>query len=1494
MKRKIKERIQGSISVLLVIILLPTMVLSALIVDTARVNMASSMVSSAGDLAINSALADYDTILKDVYGLFAMSQAKTDAELAAEIKGYFEDTLVSYGVVSEAEAGDYVNNLMGDFKELVAGTGSMEVNNFLDMEVTADFLVTKEANSGLNNPQVLRRQIVDYMKYRAPANFGLSFLDSVKAFTTVEEQTTVVKAQVEAQESLQPVTQGCRTVIDGIRAFDDTVTAMNDGDQAVVGLTNSTDTTKVPINKYHEQIDKYKAIWGEKYQNINELTLIFLLKSPEVTGKYLSGMSYTAGDYFIKNNEINAGNSGISVEVDLEDEYEAAGTQMEQQRTLLAAAPYTDVKTKYSGGAFLDRLNLDTNKTKFENRTAAIDTFIAFERFLLNDAANVEITYNEVAATLEQLCVLDKYYNNYKSLLEAAVIAKAEERDNKKTELDNKTTEVANAQTALDNGEAAQEAVPPAQEAWETAQAASETALEALNTANTNLSNYSGSKSTDAYKQLKEAAEAAQEAYDEAVEAEEAAKEAYDEAVEAAPTDAELAQMQTDLSTKQSEQEVLNGEYEALKQEVESLESLVDEAKANYEYSISAYNTFTNEYQHDLELYEDYRSVAKLLIEADAKAIQTQVLKIQGNVQTLMDDLNQIGTDLSLLKSLIKTYNDNVDLWEKANNDYVTANSSDTFSKQNAADISSTESQYNVTSLETLLTYIQAIEQEYRTFYEYVTDANRYKYGNARIDTLNTSDGVKGAVPDTVKNTLPSVVTVDDANGQLNSLYTNDDAPSIEIDPLTFVKDSVLPIQFLKYLNENYPVEKKIIDPKEGAESTSKSEEEYNQMKESMKENKEGKDKIESVDGNSYGYTFQGKPDLDKSKLPSNGKQEKTATTDSMTISEDDDKNVNASDSMGKQNENLSGVLGNVGKVLETGLENIYLVDYIFENFSYNTIIQEMVVEKQNLTTYPQVMNLTTNAQLSECLGEAKTLSNYNITGANNYLYGAEVEYILFGNKNPTKNVNYTKASIYAIRFAFNTIFAFTDSEIRNLTRAAGLAVQAATLGFVPYQLVQIVLQLALAAGESAIDLDMMSKGLKVVVVKTKDTWNMSISGAIGLATDAASAAATNMINSAVGYVNKGINAVMEAATDELKGAVGDLTSTVSAAAKSKGQEIVDGVFTELQNKIDEVLNEIQFIDFAKQEAGGTPIYMSKAEVDSKLDELFGKLKGSVNDIAANYAGNPIADAIMPDVLDSITGTGGIIDEVRGKIDPIVEQAYAEMPSQPDVGGKICDAMLQIKFDIINMLQDKIGDLSSFIDEAAQDSISDISEKLNTYAQECVTEAGEELSEAVATEVKDKVVTSLNEFSNTYLKDLEKPDIDLGAGGKGNGKSTGASVASMINFGYKDYLMLLTFITVCVNDDAILGRTADVIQLNMQNATGTVDKDGQLVFKHQKGNAFTLAEARTYVTVKGNAKLDMLFLDLDFFNGMLKEEGTDINEQMGAFSTIKYQGVAGY
>ena len=71
-------------------------------------------------------------------------------------------------------------------------------------------------------------------------------------------------------------------------------------------------------------------------------------------------------------------------------------------------------------------------------------------------------------------------------------------------------------------------------------------------------------------------------------------------------------------------------------------------------------------------------------------------------------------------------------------------------------------------------------------------------------------------------------------------------------------------------------------------------------------------------------------------------------------------------------------------------------------------------------------------------------------------------------------------------------------------------------------------------------------------------------------------------------------------------------------------------------------------------------------------------------------------------------------------------------------------------------------------------------------------------------------------------------------------------MASMIKFGYKDYLMLFVFISVCANDEAVLGRMGDVIQMNIQNVTRIAD------------------------------------------------EGTDVKEQLKAASTIEYKSVAGY
>ncbi len=104
---------------------------------------------------MNAALSSYNTELKDVYGLFAVTEIST-----TEIKTYFQNSL--------------------------SGASSMddsELSHFIDLKTTS-FEVSGVPGTELTNPDVLERQMVEYMKYRVPADatsvFELSQSDDAK------------------------------------------------------------------------------------------------------------------------------------------------------------------------------------------------------------------------------------------------------------------------------------------------------------------------------------------------------------------------------------------------------------------------------------------------------------------------------------------------------------------------------------------------------------------------------------------------------------------------------------------------------------------------------------------------------------------------------------------------------------------------------------------------------------------------------------------------------------------------------------------------------------------------------------------------------------------------------------------------------------------------------------------------------------------------------------------------------------------------------------------------------------------------------------------------------------------------------------------------------------------------------------------------------------------------------------------------------------------
>lgn len=195
---KFFSKTKGVVSVFLVIILVPMMVISALFVDASRVQLAGSVATSAGDLALNTALTDYDSLLKDMYGLFATAQNTDD--LYEKLEDYYKTCITSSGV-SSSDADSYVNQIMS---QLGMVAESKDTNDILNMQVT-DFTVSKRTDTSLANASILKNQVVNFMKYRAPINTGLGFLSSLSSFTTLSKQTELVDKRTEYYKEQQTV-----------------------------------------------------------------------------------------------------------------------------------------------------------------------------------------------------------------------------------------------------------------------------------------------------------------------------------------------------------------------------------------------------------------------------------------------------------------------------------------------------------------------------------------------------------------------------------------------------------------------------------------------------------------------------------------------------------------------------------------------------------------------------------------------------------------------------------------------------------------------------------------------------------------------------------------------------------------------------------------------------------------------------------------------------------------------------------------------------------------------------------------------------------------------------------------------------------------------------------------------------------------------------------------------------------------------------------------
>lgn len=111
-----------------------------------------------------------------------------------------------------------------------------------------------------------------------------------------------------------------------------------------------------------------------------------------------------------------------------------------------------------------------------------------------------------------------------------------------------------------------------------------------------------------------------------------------------------------------------------------------------------------------------------------------------------------------------------------------------------------------------------------------------------------------------------------------------------------------------------------------------------------------------------------------------------------------------------------------------------------------------------------------------------------------------EMEYLLGGKASDKDNLEYVIKRISGLRFAVNYGYLLMDTEKREETAALAATLSAAFLAPAIGPVIEHALLLAWAYGESLTDIKTLLAGKKVPIVKSKETWNLTLTSLIDLA----------------------------------------------------------------------------------------------------------------------------------------------------------------------------------------------------------------------------------------------------------------------------------------------------------------------------------------------------------------------------------------------------------
>lgn len=222
-KKRKKYCERGSITVFLTMILIPTIVLSGLLTDLARIKLYSNQALVTSDNYAEAVLTQYDNVLKELYGLFAIRQDEDAMDAIETLQNYMKTSFDPSA--SSVEWKHLQNTAFNKGKSYDGFMPYKSADLKLDWEVA-------DVKANLANEDVLATQIGDFMRYRVVEEGAEWILD-------LTEQTKNMKADIDVVSEKNELDKVAGDVMEAQKAFYRQLEKMNSYGDYLKALNSS-------------------------------------------------------------------------------------------------------------------------------------------------------------------------------------------------------------------------------------------------------------------------------------------------------------------------------------------------------------------------------------------------------------------------------------------------------------------------------------------------------------------------------------------------------------------------------------------------------------------------------------------------------------------------------------------------------------------------------------------------------------------------------------------------------------------------------------------------------------------------------------------------------------------------------------------------------------------------------------------------------------------------------------------------------------------------------------------------------------------------------------------------------------------------------------------------------------------------------------------------------------------------------------------------------